>query len=467
MLALFGVDIPNLGYFFVGHLTAFTICILTFGDRSRSTNIWVFSNILGALGMAGFFYTGVNVTFMSAVGASLTIISGSLKALAFASGRLSRERYKWGNAIVLLSVLSAAVIMLFPSLPYRRLVFLSGLVFTISASLIYLQRDRRWAGLKQSRYVFAAYVTGILATLGVIAKTAFLDKDFRIVDHSAAGTANFLQLCVASMVFQLVFLALIFGLNKRARERLFQRSTRLSENIALKKAIYEETAALSNEREQLIKMLTHEVRQPLNTAQVALQSITADVATLELNGTEINSKLNNTLTVLNSITLSISNSLVGAMLISRRRKAENQSVNICDVSQLAYLDVNPSDRVRIDLQFEHPHIYADADPIVLRLALRNLLENAVKYSPANTPIIFKIETDEDRITLQFSVRNHVIDKGMLAGDIFGRNKRGVDSRYRGEGLGLFIVTEVAAMHEGTSYFDVDGDEVTFYLEYPA
>jgi light-regulated signal transduction histidine kinase (bacteriophytochrome) len=69
--------------------------------------------------------------------------------------------------------------------------------------------------------------------------------------------------------------------------------------------------------------------------------------------------------------------------------------------------------------------------------------------------------------LQFAVKNQIIHKGMLHGDIFGRNKRGIDSRYGGDGLGLFIVTEVAAMHEGTSHFDVDGDEVTFYLEIPA
>lgn len=467
MAEIFGYDIPHLVYFFVGHLMAFTICIVMFGDRNRSTDAWVLSNILGVLGMAGIAYSDGNVAVMSAIGAALTVASGSVKSLAFTSGRLSSKRYKWGNAVLLLSVLCAAVIMIFPSLPYRRFVFLSGLVFTMSASLIYLQRNRKWAGLKQTRYVFVVYVTGILATLAVIARTAILDADFKIVDHSATGTANFLQLCIASMIFQLVFLTLIFGLNQRARERAFLRNSRLIESIAFKKAILEETAALSNERENLIKMLTHEVRQPLNTAQAALQSITADVAMLEFKGLSIKSKLDSTVSVLNGITLSISNSLLGATLISSQRKAECKSVNVCDVSHLAYLDLNASDRIRVDLQFEQPYIYADADPIVLRLAIRNLLENAVKYSPANTPIVFKIVTNEDRCILQFSVKNRIIHKAMLDGDIFGRNKRGVDSRYGGDGLGLFIVNEVAAMHAGTSRFDVDGNEVTFHLEIPA
>jgi signal transduction histidine kinase len=464
---LFAYDIAHLGYFFIGHVVAFTICILMFGERNRSTDTWVISNILGIVGMAGFAYTGPNVVWMSAMGASVIVFSGAVKALAFTSGRLTNKRYRWGNVVVLLNVICAALIVTFPDLPYRRLVFLLGLVFASIASLIYLGRDRRWAGLKQAKYVFAVFVVGIFLTLVVIAKTALLPADFKIVNHSSAGIANFLQLCLASMGFQLVFLTLIFGLNRQARERAYYRNARLKESIALKKAIYNETATLSNERENLIKMLTHEVRQPLNTAQAALQSITADVAMLEFQSPSIKSKLDNMVNVLNSITLSISNSLLGATLISSRRKAERTSVNVCDVSQLAYLDLNASDQTRVDLQFEQPYIYADADPIVLRLALRNLLENAVKYSPADTPVVFKIRTDENSLMLQFSVKNQIIHKGMLDGDIFGRNKRGIDNRYRGDGLGLFIVNEVAAMHEGTSRFDVDGDEVTFYFEIPA
>jgi len=461
---IFSYDISHLGYFFVGHVVAFTICILMFGERNRSTDTWVISNILGIVGMAGFSFLGANEASM---GASVIVFSGGVKALAFTSGRLSNKRYRWGNVVALLNVICAALIITFPDLPYRRLIFLFGLVFASIASLIYLECDRRWAGLNQARYVFAVFVIGIILSFAVIAKTALLPADFKIVDHSAMGTANFLQLCLASMGFQLVFLTLIFGRNQRARDRAYHRNARLKESMALKKAIYDETAALSNERENLIKMLTHEVRQPLNTAQAALQSITADVAMLEFKGLGIKSKLDSTVNVLNGITLSISNSLLGATLISSQRKAECKSVNVCDVSHLAYLDLNASDRIRVDLQFEQPYIYADADPIVLRLAIRNLLENAVKYSPANTPIVFKIVTNEDLCILQFSVKNRIIHKAMLDGDIFGRNKRGVDSRYGGDGLGLFIVNEVAAMHAGTSRFDVDGNEVTFHLEIPA
>jgi signal transduction histidine kinase len=56
---------------------------------------------------------------------------------------------------------------------------------------------------------------------------------------------------------------------------------------------------------------------------------------------------------------------------------------------------------------------------------------------------------------------------MLDGDLFARNTRGADRRYGGDGLGLFIVNEVAKMHGGLLHFDIAGDKVTFRLEIPA
>lgn len=467
MLASVGFDIPHLGYFFVGHIIAFTICILLFGDRSASTDRWVLSNVIGVFGMAGIAYTGEHISLMTAVGTSLTIVSGGFKALAFIDGRIMRKRYKWGHIFSVLALMCAVSISAFPGLPYRRLVFLGGLVFVMIASLMYLKTSRQWRGLKQANYVSAVIFFGILASFLVIARTALFEPFHKLVDYSAAGTSNFFQLCIASVAFQLVFLVLIFGLNRRHRDRAVRRSARLENNFAIKKMLLEETKALSDEQNNLIKMLTHEVRQPLNTAQAALQSIAADVGALDLTGSGVGPKLRNALTVLNDITVSISNSLLGATLISNGRKAELKSVDICDIAQLAYLDVDLSNQARIDVQFDQAHLYAEADPIVLRLALRNLLENAAKYSPANTPIVFKVEADEDRLSIQFSVTNRVIDRAMLDGDVFARNKRGADSRYGGDGLGLFIVNEVAKMHKGTLHFDIAGNDVTFVLEIPA
>lgn len=467
MLAAVGVDIQHLVYFFIGNVAAFTMCMIMFGGRTAAVKAWTMSNVLGIAGMVCLAYAGANIAMMTQVGASLTVISGAFKGVAFGGGRIILKRFRLANVILLLSFICAALVLSQPSLPYARMFFLLGMAFSLIASLMYLRGNKHWFGLREAAYATILLVLGLGGVMAVVTEAFPLGAQTRLISTGAEGVANFARLCLASMAIELVFLSLTLARNRREKERAFRRNVRLRTSIARKKLQLEETRAESDERQNLIKMLTHEVRQPLNTAQAALQSIAADVATFDSVGSSVGLKLNNALTVLNAITVSISNSLLGATLISNNRKAELKHVDICDVSQLAYLDINLLDRHRIDAQFEQAHLYAEADPIVLRLAVRNLLENAVKYSPASTPIAFQVATDESRLSIQISVTNNIIDIAMLDGDLFARNKRGADSRYGGDGLGLFIVNEVAKMHEGNLRYDISGNEVTFRLEIPA
>ena len=434
---------------------------------SAAINSWIISNIIGVIGILSFAYGGGSSILSSELGAALTVLSGVFKALAFADSRVTIKRYRWANGTALLSIACAALLLILPTVAYLRMLFLVSMAFTLIASLMYVNANRQWLGLRQAMYARGAFALGVCAIIVVITKAFPIGAEQRLVNFSANGIINFAGLCLASISIQLVFLMVTLARDRRNKERALRRNTRLKDNLVLKGRLLQETVALSDERQNFIKMLTHEVRQPLNTAQAALQSLAADVAAIGSTGSNVGLKLNNALTVLNAITASISNSILGATLISNSRKAERKLVDVCDVSQLAYLDINLSSQSRIDVQFDQAHIYADADPIVLRLALRNLLENAVKYSPADTRIVFKVAIDEDSLSIQFSVTNNIIDLSMLNGDLFARNKRGADSRYGGDGLGLFIVNEVAKMHEGSLRYDIARNDVTFLLKIPA
>jgi signal transduction histidine kinase len=104
------------------------------------------------------------------------------------------------------------------------------------------------------------------------------------------------------------------------------------------------------------------------------------------------------------------------------------------------------------------HIAADAqvvqgDPGKLHDALRNLLENAVHYSPAGGAIVMRAARHDDRIVLSVADEGPGIPEADLL-RVFERFYRVDKARARasrdpgGTGLGLAIVKHLVALHGG-------------------
>lgn len=88
------------------------------------------------------------------------------------------------------------------------------------------------------------------------------------------------------------------------------------------------------------------------------------------------------------------------------------------------------------------------DPVLLQNAVRNLIDNALKYAPADTSITIRVRTNPH-------ISVDVLDQGpgFLAGEmdkLAGRFVRGGDTQgHIGSGLGLTIAQDVATAHNGT------------------
>ena len=220
------ISIVLLVYFFTGSLISYTICILIFGNKGRERDIWILSNIVGILGML--FLSNIENEYYVSIGISLTILSGSLKSLAFSGKNFWFKRYFLPHLFLLLSLICASIVAFYPDIPYRRNYFLLGLFFALAASLMYLLRNRQWHGLKQKGYAVAGMALGMIAVLFVIGQAFPFVPNQRLVESSARGVANFSALCLASLAIQLLFLALIFGQSQRERERQQGRCRRVA-----------------------------------------------------------------------------------------------------------------------------------------------------------------------------------------------------------------------------------------------
>jgi signal transduction histidine kinase len=99
------------------------------------------------------------------------------------------------------------------------------------------------------------------------------------------------------------------------------------------------------------------------------------------------------------------------------------------------------------------------DPDELKAAVWNLLDNAVKYSPAGVSIRIRLEEiDNDRLAVRVTDQGIGISPQNLK-RIFRRFYRvpaTLPIRAKGSGLGLFIVRSVAKKHRGRAFAESPG-----------
>ncbi|MFN3571186.1 MAG: ATP-binding protein [Polaromonas sp.] len=150
--------------------------------------------------------------------------------------------------------------------------------------------------------------------------------------------------------------------------------------------------------------------------------------------------------------------LVEQLLVLAREEAGSgparETVDLRDVIRLAVADVLPQARrkqIDLGLAEDHPAAMAQVqgEPEALRVLLRNLLDNAVKYTPAAGRVDVSLQLVQGRPVLS------VEDSGPgIAPD---ERERVFDRFYRasgaasetGSGLGLAIVQVIAARHGAT------------------
>src|SRR5206468_1763157 len=111
-----------------------------------------------------------------------------------------------------------------------------------------------------------------------------------------------------------------------------------------------------------------------------------------------------------------------------------------------------------------PPVYVD--DVLLGQVVVNLLENAVKYTPAGTAIELAAEAGKESVLLEVRDRG----PGFAEGDerrIFEKFYRGKSNGVRGAGLGLAICRAIVEAHRGSiEAFNRNGGGAIFRISLP-
>ncbi|WP_107496829.1 sensor histidine kinase [Thalassobius sp. I31.1] len=196
--------------------------------------------------------------------------------------------------------------------------------------------------------------------------------------------------------------------------------------------------------EDFIAEAAHRIRTPLATVRSHAE------ATLQRVDREDNRKsLQAMVRAIDESSRTAGQLLDHAMVTFRAENLEMSQVDLADLLQELVLGMTPVAEMKditITMKVESPATLL-GDAILLQNALRNLIDNALKYAPAETSLLVEVSRSP---TLSVSVYDE--GQGFAPDEIetlSGRFVRGKNMGNKvGSGLGLTIAQEVAVAHGG-------------------
>lgn len=212
----------------------------------------------------------------------------------------------------------------------------------------------------------------------------------------------------------------------------------------LQKTIKKERKLHAQQKNFLLSV-THELKSPLASIKLYLQTILKR----ELDRSKIESFLKNSLKDIERL-----DDLVENMLLATR--IENHSYSfpkehfdfsdlVCKVAERLQIHTCNTQTIKCIVS---PGIFITGDKFALTLAVSNLIENAVKYSPPCEEISVRLQQQSNIISFSVADRGIGIkdDEKLRIFDKFYRVGSEDTRKTKGTGLGLYIVKQVLDKH---------------------
>ena len=209
---------------------------------------------------------------------------------------------------------------------------------------------------------------------------------------------------------------------------------------------FQRSIRLSRQQNNFMLSVTHELKSPIAAMKLNLQTLER----YKLDEERKNILIDKCISEANRLNDLCNNMLLASQMEGRQYKSTKEKLSFTSLvtsSVKEYIQRYPN---RFEADIAEGDNLLNGDRLMLQMAVNNLIENAIKYSPSDTTIHLRLFNNSKQVFLQ------VIDQGVGIPDneknkIFRKFYRVGNENIRktkGTGLGLYLTMKIVQQHRG-------------------
>ena len=203
---------------------------------------------------------------------------------------------------------------------------------------------------------------------------------------------------------------------------------------------------VSSLQQNFMMAITHELKTPIATTRLSLETILRR----KLDEVQQQKLLLSALSETNRLNILTNNILLASQMEEKTFQRENEQINLADMVETVVSDYkNRFPQRRIEASADKD-FYIDGDELLVQIALSNLIDNALKYAPKESPVYVDLMEDDDTIQIKVSDEGPGVmdEEKKKIFQKFYRSGNENTRRAKGTGLGLYLTKKIIEDHNG-------------------
>ena len=203
------------------------------------------------------------------------------------------------------------------------------------------------------------------------------------------------------------------------------------------------------DQQNFMMAITHELKTPIAITKLNLETLLKR----KLEESQQHRLIQNTIQEANRLNALCNNMLLASQMEAGGHRITKEEINLSELTIACIKDFIIRYPQRIFQEEVVGDIYIMGDRFLLQMAINNLIDNAIKYSPKNSVISILLYQQQRVITLVIRDQGKGIEAAEKKKifDKFYRIGNKATKEAKGTGLGLYLTKKIALQHDATIF----------------